>query len=29
MLQILPGEVFEILRAMLHQRHHPAGSIAE
>ncbi len=29
MLQVLPDQVFEILRAMLRERHHPAGSIAE
>jgi heptosyltransferase-1 len=29
MQQISPDEVFEILRAMLHERRHPAGTMAE
>ncbi len=29
MQQIAPDQVFELLRTMLHERQHPAGSIAE
>ena len=29
MQQISPDQVFELLRTMLHERRHPAGSLAE